>query len=378
MTRNHFPLLILMLGLPPTAGHCLETASSIQLIDRITGLSRPWGAAVLPSGRLVISEMQGTLKLFGADGQLLAALPRPADLDQRRLVGIDNAGAFDVATDPDFPRNGTIYWTYAAFDADDSWLKLVRLRIEDDRFTDPQTLWSALPAGTDRFHYGGALLFDVAGTLLVSSGERHASAALQGTDPVAQAPNDSRGKIWRLHHVADADPATVAATAEVAASGLRNVQGMAVDASGGIWFVDHGPIRGDELNRLVAGANYGWPYVTAGQYKPPGPAFEAGTVPTGYQAPELAWTEGPIAPSGLLIYQGDRFPAWNDSILISALSSGRLLRLWRDAAGEWQQEQLLLGLRLRDVLQTRDGRLLVLTDETKGRVIEVLPAPSSP
>lgn len=335
--------------------HGQQLGAGVELVERIGGLARPWGAAALPDGRLIVSEFEGTLRLFGPDDRLLAALPAPDDLDQRRIVRGDNTGAFDVVVDPGFLENGTVYWAYAARVEDESFLKVVALRLQDNDFGEPRDLWAVTPSGGDRYHYGGALAFDRDGGLLVATGERHSSAAGQGGRFPSQQSEDGRGKLWRLTQLDERTPA-----AEIVAAGLRNVQSIAGDASTDIWFVDHGPIGGDELNRLVVGANYGWPLETSGRYKPPGP----GSLPSrpDLVPPAHTWSEPTLAPSGLLWHAN----GW----LVTGLSSGRLVHLRQSDRG-WVQEEWIVGLRLRDVIRDGAGRLLVLTDERDGRVLEV-------
>lgn len=346
-----------------------QLSENIRLVDRIVNLDRPWGAEFLPDGKLLVSEMEGTLKLFDAGFTLLTKLSKPEDLDQRRIARFDNAGAFDVAVDPDFSKSRFVYWSYAAKSDDISYLKVVRLKLNHS-FGTPETIFTARPAGSDRFHYGGALLFDDKGNLLIATGERFSTARSQGDNPVAQDPSDSRGKIWLVpdpasHLGKDNDPEP-----HIIATGLRNVQAM-VSLDNKIWLADHGPIMGDELNILQLNKNYGWPIITSGKYKTEN-YQPVETSNKSFTPPLYEWRKFTMAPSGLMYYDANRWPAWKGRMFVSGLSSGRLLALEIQGDEVISETLLIIGLRQRDVIQSPDGRIFILSDETKGRLIEVM------
>src|SRR5919106_251903 len=84
----------------PIKGLRVETVAS--------GLSHPWGLALLPDGRMLVTERAGRLRLVGRDGKLsapLAGVPR--------VVARGQGGLLDVALDPRFAENRVIYLAYA-------------------------------------------------------------------------------------------------------------------------------------------------------------------------------------------------------------------------------------------------------------------------
>ena len=346
-----------------------QLAAKIILVDRITNLKRPWGAEFLPDGRLLVSEMEGTLLLYDNQFNLIYQVIAPADLDQRRIARYDNSGAFDVVVDPDFANNGFIYWSYTSKSNKNSFLKVSRLKLVKSVIKFDREIFSATPANSDRFHYGGALLFDSKNNLLIATGERFSSAKLQGNDFVAQNQNDKRGKIWSIIQPAQTKIGKPFKTSLIA-SGLRNVQSMTL-VNKNVWLSDHGPIKGDELNLLTKNANYGWPYRTKGQYKDKDYQPNVMQDKT-FTPPVYTWEEFTMAPSGLLYYQHKRYPQFSKQLLVSGLSSGRLLKL--DIQGDriLDEVQLVLGIRQRDVLASPDGRIFILSDETQGRMIEII------
>ena len=140
--------------------------------------------------------------------------------------------------------------------------------------------------------------------------------------------------------------------------------------SGTLYEHEHGPRGGDELNRIVAGANYGWPLATFGidyTYARVTPFTEY----PGTEPPLLHWTPS-IAPAGMTIYRGDLFPQWQGQLFVSALVEKSVRRV---PPGGGEQEILFteLGERMRDVRAAPDGALYLLTDSAEGRVLRVLP-----
>ena len=170
--------------------------------------------------------------------------------------------------------------------------------------------------------------------------------------------------------------ATPGARPEIWSYGHRNPQGLVVvppglPGAGDVYAHEHGPAGGDELNRLVPGGNYGWPIATRGRdYS--GAAISPfadypGTVP-----PLVDWTPS-IAPGGLAIVSGARFPALRGELLVAALKARELRRVRLDADGAPVGQGVLPAVRerLRDVRVAPDGSLRVLTDSPEGAVLRL-------
>jgi glucose/arabinose dehydrogenase len=162
---------------------------------------------------------------------------------------------------------------------------------------------------------------------------------------------------------------------EIWTYGHRNTQGLTVDAeTGAVWEHEHGPRGGDEINRLMAGANYGWPLTTNGiDYD--GTLVSKIAHADGIVSPLLVWAPS-IAPSGLAVYHGGEFPDWNGHFLAGGLASKSLARAQLDNDGRSirETERLLadIGARIRDVrVGPDDGYVYVLTDEPEGRLLRL-------
>lgn len=356
---------------PPSPASPIPVAT----IEVARGLKHPWGMAFLPHGRILITEKDGGLKLVGSTGKIEDIAGLPADIDNVRQNPRDNSGLFDVALHPRFADNRLVYLAYASKGDGGSTTKLVRARLEGSRLVDVRTLFEAAPRSLDRFHYGGGLL--VTGEhLYLTVGERHYNERDNPPMPVAQDPADRRGKIYRFD--LDGRPARgnpdfgQSAPPGLYAIGVRAAQGLALQpGTGRVWFSEHGSIGGDEVNRLEAGANYGWPVRTSGSYR--NSDYRPPAVDARFTDPVWSWTDRTVAPTGLAFYTGDAFPEWRGDLLVAGLRRGYLMRL--DVEGDRVRgvEYLLEDrpVRLRNVKQGPNGAIYLLTDEADGRLLRL-------
>ncbi len=366
----------LMLLVAPVPGGAQERSGEPPRVDpalyriagEVTGLERPWSLAFLPDGRRLVTEAVGRLRLVATDGTLD---PRPVEgLPPIHVAG--QGGLMDVAVDPDFAENSRIFLTFLHGEADANNVRLVSARLGDGRLEDVRVLFTATPKAGHSNH-GSRIAFLPDGTLILTLGD--------GFDrrEDAQDPANTLGKIVRLERdgtIPADNPLRDApgAAPEVFTLGHRNVQGVAVDpADGSILVTEHGPRGGDEVNRLVAGRNYGWPVVSGGIDYSFARVTPYASLP-GFEEPILEWTPS-IAPAGLAIYGGDLFPQWRGALLVPALVE-RAVRVVRREGGRIVGEELLLaelGERMRDVRAAPDGSIQILTDGPQGRLLRLLP-----
>jgi cytochrome c2 len=146
--------------------------------------------------------------------------------------------------------------------------------------------------------------------------------------------------------------------------GHRNPQGLYIDHAGTIWSTEHGPQGGDKLNRLVRGANYGWPYATYGT------DYGTFTWPLNkpesewrdYQDPVFAWVPS-IAVSNLLVVEQGLFSRWRGDLLIASLKAKTLFRAHVKDGHVLYFESIFIGSRIRDLIEGHDGRILLWTDD---------------
>jgi aldose sugar dehydrogenase len=145
------------------------------------------------------------------------------------------------------------------------------------------------------------------------------------------------------------------------------MQGMIVHPeTNEVWQTEHGPQGGDELNLIRSGANYGWPVIGYGVNYRTGSAIHASTHAEGMEQPAHIWVPS-IGTSGMLLYTGDRFPAWRGSIIAGGLSGERLALLHMDGGRVLNEERLAQGVgRVRDVRQGPDGLIYLAIDDRGG------------
>ena len=276
MTKSIHALLAMLLLLPP-ASPCQDlsprekavaVASAAPVaqqggaqLERVTGgLERPWGLAFLPDGELLVTEKYRGLRLV-RDGKLV---PEPVAGGPPEVFSRVDSGLLDVALDPAFAENRLVYLSFAEGSEDANRTAVWRARYESGRLLDGRVIFRAKPDKAGPGHPGGRLLFLQDGTLLLTVGD--------GFDykDAAQDPGSHLGKILRLTREGAAPPdnpfiGRAEFLPEIWTLGHRNPQGLTLDpATGTVWEHEHGPRGGDEINRLRAGANYGWPAVTHG------------------------------------------------------------------------------------------------------------------
>lgn len=327
-------------------------------------LNRPWGIVTLPDGKFLITEKDaGTLRIATATGQLgapITGLP-PVDKDGQ-------GGLLGITIDPAFATNRMVYWTYSGI-VDDINLTAVakgKLSADEKTIENATVIYQATPAFKSDLHFGSRILFDKTGNLVFSTGERSERA----TRPLAQFLNTSLGKIIRI--TTDGKPAAGnpfagvdSARPELYSYGHRNPQGLALHPiTGDLWETEFGPKGGDELNRIVAGKNYGWPTITYGLEYSGEKVGEGIQQKAGLEQPVYYW-DPVISPSGIAFYSSDSIPEWKDNLFISGLSSMQVTRLVIKDNKVVGEERLLTEerKRFRDITQGKDGALYAITDD---------------
>ncbi|WP_163406902.1 PQQ-dependent sugar dehydrogenase [Flavobacterium ajazii] len=335
-----------------------------------SALTSPWGVKSLPDGRLLITEKTtGTLRIVKVTGEVSAAitgLPAVNSANQGGLLGL--------CLDPEFASNRMIYWVFSEAGAGGNLTAVAKGKLSNDEKTieGATVIYRANPANASTLHYGGRILFDKTGNLIVSTGER----SVLETRPLAQSVSAALGKVIRI--TKDGQAATgnptfsgTGALAELYTIGHRNPQGLALHpTTGEIWLSEHGPRGGDEINRLKAGSNYGWPVITYGIEYSGQPIGDAIQKKDGLEQPVYYW-DPVVSPSGMTFYTGNRVPEWHHNLFIGALSGEHIVRLAIENNRVVGEERLLAqeGQRFRDITQGNDGALYAVTDQ--GRLYRI-------
>jgi glucose/arabinose dehydrogenase len=280
---------------------------------------------------------------------------------------------FDVVLHPEHAQNGWIYWAYNAPGAGGWGTALARGKLQGSRMTEVQVLFSMKPKTRSSQHFGGRIVFDKAGMLYLTLGDR-------GDKERAQKLDDHAGSVIRLHdddRVPIDNPFVKRAEAlpEKWTLGNRNMQGASLHPkTGELWTHEHGPQGGDEVNVMRSGLNYGWPVITYGVNYGFGTRIGEGQTKPGMVQPLHLWVPS-IAPSGMAFVSGSKFHQWTGDLLVGALRDQMLVRLELDGEKVVREERLLRGIvgRIRDVRMGPDGLVYLLTDDSEGALLRLEP-----
>jgi aldose sugar dehydrogenase len=359
----------IVLSCPAGAQTFKSSAGDLKVETVVGGLAHPWALAFLPDGRMLVTERPGRMRIATPDGKLsapLAGVPR--------VFASGQGGLHDVALDRGFAQNGTIYFCYADRGDDGAQTAMARARLTGERLDDVTMIFRQVGPPSTGNHFGCRIVQASDGNLFLTLGDHF------GPRNEAQNLGNHLGKIVRIApdgSVPQDNPFVGRANArpEIWSYGHRNSQGAALHPeTGKLWMHEHGARGGDELNIVEKGKNYGWPVIGYGiDYS--GAKIHESTSKPGMEQPVKYWVPS-IAPSGMAFYQGDRFSGWKGNLFIGALAAQILVRLTLDGEKVTGEERLLRDLRerIRDVRAGPDGALYLVTDNSAGRVLKVVPA----
>lgn len=343
--------------------------SSVEFkVQDVIALNEPWAMAFLPDGRMLVTEKAGTLRVVTPDGEQGEPVQGVPD-----VAYTGQGGLGDIILHPSFEANNFVYLSYIEDGEGRSrGAVAIRARLElwgnTGRLMELTRIWEQVPKVSGSGHYGHRMAFSPDGHLFISSGER------QKFDP-AQDMASNLGKIVRLN-----DDGTVpmdnpfydqgGVTAQIWSLGHRNPLGLAFDSEGQLWNTEMGPRGGDELNRVVRGANYGYPAVSNGDH------YSGVEIPDHDTRPEFtapaAWWSPVISPAGLIVYDGEMFPEWQGNAFSGGLSSRALIRVELNEDGSAiERQRFSMGQRIREVEQGPDGALWILEDGSGGRLLKL-------
>jgi len=344
-----------------------------RVVTVAEALIQPWSIAFLPGGDALVTERPGRLRII-RNGKLL---PQAVE-GVPKVFHSSQGGLLEVMPHPNFAANRLLYLSYSKPGADDSKSRtaLIRGRFENDRLTNVQELFDAVAQG--RNHFSGKIAFDRNGFLFLTLGDRQVPPEGNLEAHPAQDLTNHHGKIIRLHddgRVPTDNPfvGRPGARPEIWSYGHRNVQGLAIHPeTGDIWADEHGPQGGDELNRIQAGRNYGWPVIGFGVNYTTGLAIHSGTHREGMEQPVKVWVPS-IGISGVMIYTGDRFPEWKGNLFIGGMAGQQLSRLTLNGQRVASEEVLVQQMgRIRDIRQSPDGYIYLVTDDRDGKPTPIL------
>jgi len=324
----------------------IATVEDVVLLD---DLNSPWAVVASPDGQVWITESDGQILVFDGQFRLIHTLKNFPGLE-----AVGQGGLLDLAFHPQYLQNGWIYVAYTVQQNNGYNTQINRFTFRNGVLSERKKILDG-PSGTDSAHFGCRLVFDRAGYLYATFGDRHQKEKAQTT-------NSLHGKTVRLHDDGRIPADNPIANNPIFTLGHRNPQGLDIHpVSQSLVVSEHGPTGydapggGDEINILKSGANYGWPEVHHRMVRP------------GMESPLQEYTPS-IAPSGSTFYTGTKIPQWKNDFFVAALAGSALHRLTIDPSGRLLNEEKLLEDkygRLRDVGNAPDGTLLVISDSGK-------------
>jgi glucose/arabinose dehydrogenase len=353
-------------------------AGSIRVSVVTKGFSHPYALAMLPDGTVLITERAGALRVV-----------RNGVIDPAPVAGVPQviyrgteAGLMDLALHPNFAQNKWIYFTYHKPIGSNLASNAVGRGTWNGRaLTDVKEIFLSDDVDTEV----SRIVFGRDGMLYMTIGGPGTGPAPSLDRP--QHGNDYAGKLLRMRDDGSLPPDNpyVGKTGfkpYIYAMGFRNQLGLAVNPyNAEIWAGEQGPNGGDEVNVVLPGKNYGWPFASYGRdYR--GPRFNAQHASQGFEEPTLYWVPA-IALSGMAFYNGDRFPGWKRNLFVGGMRegemspTGQLQRIvFNDQWQELRREALLRDLhqRIRDVRQGPDGLVYVVTEEDQAALLKIEPA----
>ena len=318
--------------------------SNVNVETWVSGLVAPWSLVFFPDGRALVSERRGTIRLIAPGGKI------------RTIFSVDiledaESGLMGLAVHPDFPDAPYVYAMY-------TWRKerrignaIYRFRLDGDSVSQDRIIVDDIPAGDN--HNGGRIAFGPDGMLYVGAGDILRRERAQRHDSLA-------GKILRYTADGDVPADNPISGSAIWSLGHRNVQGLAWRPRTGEFYAsEHGPSgeagfgAHDEINRIVKGANYGWPRIIGAPKR------------AGYKDPVVAWPDVTTPPSGMAFWRDDLYVATlrSEALVRIHLKDGRATEIER-----WfnDGDRSLYG-RLRDAVRGPDGALYVLTGNNDWR-----------
>ena len=329
-------------------------ATTVTVSALATNLNTVWELAWGPDNFIWMTERYGRIsRVNPATGQVLPLLTLPD------VTPIGESGLLGLALHPQFATSPFVYVVYNYTDVGGLKEKLVRYTYSAaaGTLTAPLVLLGGIDATTS--HSGSRLLVLADGTLLMSTGD----AQLQ---PQAQNAASLNGKMLRLNLDGTVPATNPTAGSRVYTLGHRNPQGLVQLPNGNVYSSEHGPSNDDEINKIEAGRNYGWPNVEGYCNLPAEITFCAAN---NVREPLTTWTPT-IAPAGLTYYDHPAIPGWRNSLLLAVLKNARLVQLNVQPSGSVTKapvDFLTTFGRLRAICVSPQGKVYVGTSNRDGR-----------
>ncbi|PWR02998.1 hypothetical protein DKT77_08635 [Meridianimarinicoccus roseus] len=341
-----------------------SSAGPLRVDTVVSGLSEPWSLGFLPGGGLIVTERSGRLLVIES-GRATPVSGVPA------VAARGQGGLLDVLVPRDFASSREIFLSYAAAQpGGGAGTAVARGVLSPDgaSLERVETIFEMAPGASGGRHFGSRLVEGLDGLIYVTIGDR-------GDGDTAQDLSRHEGSVLRIARDGSVPPGNPfadrsGAQPEIWSFGHRNPQGAALDGAGRLWVAEHGARGGDEVNRVEAGANYGWPVISYGRHYS-GARIGEGTEKPGMRQPAHYWDPS-IAPSGMMVYSGALWPQWRGDFFVGSLKFSLISRLDGDTLREAERIEGAQTDRVRDVREGPDGAIWFIS-ENDGAIYRMTP-----
>ncbi|HEY7805861.1 MAG TPA: PQQ-dependent sugar dehydrogenase [Croceibacterium sp.] len=350
-----------------------KPAPSPFKVTSLGSFNEPWALKVEPgTGRIFVTEKAGAMKVVDpAGGQTAKVSGMPTD------VSYGGQGGFaDVAFAPDYGKSHAIYLSWVTKEDGNKRYGVVSrgtlscAQMASCAVQGLKVIWRQQPALDTFGQFALRIAFSPDGKyLFVSSGE------MMKGDP-AQDLSNNLGKIVRLNLDGTAAAGNPFANKpspgnQIWTYGHRNPLGLKFDLNGQLWDIEHGPMGGDEINRLKAGDNYGWPVVSDGD------DYSGTPIPRHWTHPEFhppaIWWNPVIAPGDFIFYSGKLWKDWKGQAIVAGLKTTCIARVALSGEHGTELARYDMGKRMRDLAEAPDGSLYAIEDGNGGRLLHLTP-----
>ena len=344
---------------------------TIKVINN--NLETPWGLDFIQENKIIVTEKTGQIKIINEETNEVSLLSGVPSVDSS-----GQGGLLDVLLDEEY-----IYITYVTGTREGTGTHLGRgvLNLDEKSIDDFVVLYNAEPFIQSSAHFGSRILIKDEFVYL-TLGDRGRKNF--GPEHISQNTLNPNGAIIRLYKdgsIPQTNPFinNDDVLDEIYTYGHRNVQGITLQKeTGRIWISEHGERDGDEINILEEGGNYGWPLAHYGcRY---GTNIPVGDLP--HENPDTInpvyyWEcgSGGFPPAGMTFYSGKKFSEWEGNLFVGNLA-GRYLGSFQVDNDDVQELEPLLrdeGWRIRDVKESPEGYLYVITDANPGMLLKIMP-----
>lgn len=309
----------------------------------------PWSIVFPTKDSMYIAQRSGEI-LYYKNSQ-----PQANFYKFSEISATNEEGLMGMVLDPDYPNSPYIYTSLAYEENNQMFVKVVRLTDINNKSTEPRILLDKIPAA--KFHAGSRLRFGPDQKLYITTGDATKKE-------IAQDLNSLGGKILRMNKDGSIPEDNPFDNSYVYSYGHRNPQGIDFDPISGVLFsTEHGPslfdgaAGGDEVNRILAGKDYGWPKVSHTESTPE--AID----------PLLVFTPA-TAPASGVFYAGDKYSNLKNAFLFGGLRGEGIFVIYLDESRQKVQSYEKLNIaegRIREIAVSPDGYIYFSTSNRDGR-----------